>query len=152
MHVLSANANLFRRPPSRLRNWLLPASVLVLVLVLAVFVWPRPDRFDPAARQYGHDWPGSFRSVITWAAVEIAIPYLVLRPWSYDRGWGRAALAWVLFLPWTLGHFAVLMHVRPTTAGHTFCLVLVEVSLFVTVLVGRSAQRRDRAIASPRLG
>ena len=141
MSVLSANAELLRRPPSRVRNWLLPAAIALL----AVVIWPRADRFDPTSRHYGYDWPGDLSSTIRMAAVEIVVLYGILRPWSYDRSWRRAAAAWLLLLPWSLLMLAVIMHAGHTQAGHTLWLVLMEISLFVTTVVSLVAGQREAA-------
>jgi hypothetical protein len=144
--LLSANADLFRRPPSRLRNWLLPAAITLL----AVMMWPRADRFDSTRQHYGYDWPGDLSSTIRMAAVEIVVLYGILRPWSYDRSWRRAAVAWLVLLPWSVLLFAVIMHAGPTRAGHTLWLTLVETSLFITTLVSLGARWRDARRMYPR--
>jgi hypothetical protein len=132
--------------PSRLRNWLLPAAVLVLAAMLgrAALV----DPIDEGRRHVMENWPGDLDVVACLAAAEVALLYVILRPWSYRRSVGRAVCAGALFLPWSVFYGGISMHGGSIIGAHVLWLLAVSVALFVTACV--STVSRCRMAASPR--
>lgn len=123
--------------PSRWRHWLIPLAALMAVGLL----WRAQNTgsFDPAARDYGTNWPGDLVGMLELVGIELAVLYAVLRPWSYYRSWRRTAVAFGLFLPLTLLAFVASMHAGAIVFAHVVWLALVTVGLFVTLLVSGAA-------------
>ncbi|HET6765169.1 MAG TPA: hypothetical protein VFH27_15895 [Longimicrobiaceae bacterium] len=139
-------------PPSRIRHWLLPAATLVLAVLL--FCAQQEPMGDPREHRYGVNWPGDMRLVLIEAAVEIAALLILLRPWSYVHGAGRATAAFVVFLPWMMFSVAVGMHGGPIISAHDVWLMAITVGLFVLAFVSSQARwrwrrrHRDRSAAA----
>ncbi len=84
--------------------------------------------------------------------LECATLTLVIRPWSYRRSWGRAFVALLLFLPWSLLSLAFTMHMPPVVIFHAFWTLLVSagllVTLVITVLTALVDSKRDAIVAT----
>jgi hypothetical protein len=130
------------RPPSRLRNWLLPAAALVLAAALVRAQGQGPP--DPGQSRYGTNWPGDLRLVLIEAAIELAVLLIILQPWSYARSAVRAVCACVVFLIWTFMALAVGMHGGPIIGAHILWLMLMTIGLMVLVCVSGVARWRGR--------
>jgi hypothetical protein len=75
------------------------------------------------------------------SAVECLVLWLVVRPSSFRRSWGRLLAALGLFIPWLIVSLLGLMHAPPVHAAHAYWLLLMVAGLAVaTVIVGL---RRD---------
>ena len=102
----------------------------------------RGDPFDPAlagTARYGHNHEGALQQMVTFAAVELVVLYLVLWPGS-DRVW-RAGVALLLFAGWTAIMLMMLMHAGGIVAVHWMWLVAVDIGLLV-VMIARILRRR----------
>jgi hypothetical protein len=100
---------------------------------------------DPAGKAYGVNWPMDAPETLGRLTVEVALLYVVLRPWSYRASWGRAAGALVVAVPYALLAFAASTHAGPIVGAHLLWLALVVVGLVVTTVVSARAARRARA-------
>jgi hypothetical protein len=57
-----------------------------------------------------HNRPGDLSQVLTMTVVELLFVLVILRPWSYQRSWGRSLAALLLLTPWTLFYLLILIH------------------------------------------
>ena len=80
-------------------------------------------------------------------SVEVLLLYLILRPWSYRRSWGRAAIAFFLFAGWTILGGIGTMHSGRIGTFHWGWLLLVTVGLLGATVVSAAmaAQSHRRA-------
>src|SRR3954471_13212291 len=64
------------------------------------------DPYDPSlegTRRYGHNHDGALRDGLVASLIELAVLYLVLRPWrTAGRPWLRVLVVLVPLVPWTL--------------------------------------------------
>ena len=96
------------------------------------------DPYDPSlvgTSSYGHNGEGALVDMLAMSAIELAVLVAILRPWSYDRSWGRALLAAALLLPWTAVSMMLSMHAGGIVLLHFMWLFLALVGLVVTFLV-----------------
>jgi peptidoglycan/LPS O-acetylase OafA/YrhL len=92
-----------------------------------------------------HNRPGDLAHNLCLTAGELLMAVALLRPWSYDRSWGRAIATVALFLPWTFLNVAFLIHSGGIMATHAVFLVVVLLSAVVlTAVSGIAAARRRR--------
>jgi hypothetical protein len=99
-----------------------------------------------------HNHPGALLTWGLWLAGEVAVLYLVLRPWSYRRSWGRALLALVLCAPPLLLALLVLIHSGGIMAWHAMWLLAVFVTLLTCLVVssaGAWTHRRRGPASGP---
>jgi len=85
---------------------------------------------------------------VLWSTMELAVLYVILRPWSFRASWGRALLASLLFLPWTGVCGMAVMHSGGFFVLHVFWLLVVSFSLIAVALAsGLQAllRRKDAA-------
>ena len=96
--------------------------------------------FDPTGQQIYANWPGELMETLGLIAIEVALLYLILRPWSYTRSWGRALMAGLLLAPFAVFAFGVMfMYGSLIALMHVIWLGLVAGGLFVAALVSASA-------------
>ena len=117
--------------------------VLGIAAVALMYMDWREDPFDPAlqgTRRYGHNHDGALTQMAVWVLVELVVLYVVLGPGSASARIWRAAVALVIFVPWTLLSLAVMMHAGGIVAVHGLWLLVVCVGL-VAVLVARIVAR-----------
>src|SRR5215831_19877211 len=133
-------------PPSRWRHLWLPGAWCIGALL----IWYGSTRgsFDPTAHQYGANWPGDVRRALFQLTGELFALYAILRPHSYVASWKRAALAFALFVPWTLLDGLGTMHAGRVDDYHWVWLLLLTFGLFPTVLISASVAVRHRAPAT----
>jgi hypothetical protein len=93
------------------------------------------DAFDPSASAFGTNWPGDVAHVALFGAVEVAVLIAIMRPWSYRRSWGRAALAAILFAAYGLFTLLVGMHAGSILGIHALWLLALGVSMAITAFV-----------------
>lgn len=86
-----------------------------------------PER--PYERAYGHNHDGALVDGIALASVELAVLLAILRPWSWDRSWGRTLVALALLLPWTSLLMMMSMHAGGVIVLHTLWLMTLVVAL-----------------------
>ena len=119
-----------------LRVAALPAFWLLTAVMMARDWWNDP--YDPRLEgtdAYGHNSEDALANGLVLTFFELAILVAILRPWSYDRSWGRASIALALLLPWTLLWMLGAMHAGGVFGLHWMWLALLVVGLTVTVLV-----------------
>ena len=139
----------------RVRRYLLGAAPFLAGLgVLAAMTLRALHRdpyvVDPRRRGNGQNWPGDLSTELWLGAAELLVLFLILRPWSYRRSWGRALVALVLFIPWTLFTAMLGMHAGSINGAHLvwragvalvlLCLALI--SGYEAVQARRSADER----------
>ncbi len=115
-----------------LLNWLKNYSLLLL-WVLAV-VWMASDSYwfhppEPAASPYGRNVEGELITNVLWSSFELALLYLILRPWSFNRSLGRVGVTLILFWPWLLLFFLVTIHSGNVSMIHGVWLLLINTGL-----------------------
>lgn len=134
-----------------------PARVFVVFWLVGI-VWMVSTYFanpvDPTLQgtdRYGTTYHGELQSILGVTAVELALSIAILRPWSYERSWGRALLTLLVFTPWILLWGALGLHAGPTTHAHTVWLLLYWIGLLCsTTSALASAGYARRAITSIR--
>jgi hypothetical protein len=100
----------------------------------------RDDRRDPfraaleGTARYGHNHDGALTTGIVLATLEAVVLIGILRPWSYDRSWARAAVALVLWLPWTALSMVFTMHAGGVLLIHFLWLFALLCALVVTII------------------
>ena len=113
-----------------------PAILWLLVLALMIQDW-LADPYNPGLRStaaYGHNQEGALFQGVLWSTMELAVLYVILRPWSFRASWGRALLASLLFLPWTAVSAMAVMHSGGIFVLHAFWLLVVSLSLIALAL------------------
>lgn len=117
---------------------------LAWVAGAALILGGRHDTFDPSSREYGANWPGDLRGAFVQLTVEIAILYLILRPWSYRHAWRRSAAALALAVPWTALSTLAIMHTGRIWHALWFWNVLLLPALLVATIVSNAAENAAR--------
>ena len=102
------------------------------VLVLRSYWAPQPVR---PRRHFAVDSARSVVLVLLVMAVETAILYAVLRPWTYRRSLGRSRIALMIFVPWTLVSMFGTMHASNAVVIHWMWLMLVDGVLAASAIV-----------------
>ncbi|MBX7081214.1 MAG: hypothetical protein K1X88_18585 [Nannocystaceae bacterium] len=119
-------------PLAAARVAVLPMMWVVLAILMARDWWHDP--YPPAhAMQdaYGHNHEAALTKGLLISFVELVAVLAILRPWSYQRSWGRALLALALLLPWLLIWTVLTMH-----AGGVFVLHWLWLGALVLVVGG----------------
>lgn len=127
-----------------LRTAVLPAF-WALTAVMMVRDW-LDDPYDPqleGTRRYGHNSEDALPNGLVLTLVELAILVAILRPWSYDRSWGRALGAVALLAPWTMLSMLMTMHAGGIAFVHFAWTFVVLVGLVVALVVSAISQRRS---------
>jgi hypothetical protein len=124
--------------------WLPLAWGVGLVLIL----WGRVGPSDPAAQQYGANWPGDLRAALALLTVETLVLYAILRPWSYRASWQRSLLALLVVAPWALLSVIVTMHAGRILGLLAFWRLLLIPALAITVGVSANGAWRSRRVAA----
>jgi thiosulfate reductase cytochrome b subunit len=117
---------------------------------LPLYAWAGslPDRYAidvERATSASYPLAGVLGCVAMTTAEAIAL-YLILRPSSYAHSWKRAAVALLLFSPWMLISFALLLHAPAYAFVH--CLWLL-VALLLVAGVGVNSLIRTWSRKSP---
>lgn len=119
-----------------MRVALLPALWAATALMMARD-WAG-DPYDPALEgtaRYGHNGDGALGFGLGLSAIELVVLVAILRPWSYDRSWGRSLVAVALLLPWTAMSMLLSMHQGGVVTLHFMWIFLALVGLVITFLV-----------------
>ncbi len=90
-----------------------------------------PDLALVGTRAYGHNHEGALVQGLVFSAIELLALLALLRPWSYDRAWGRALVTLLLLAPWTLFSMMMTMHAGGVFVLHFLWLALVCVLVFL---------------------
>jgi len=128
-----------------------PAILWLLLLALMIQDWVA-DPYNPGLRStaaYGHNQEGALFQGVLWSTMELAVLYVILRPWSFRASWGRVLLALLLFLPWTSVSVMAVMHSGGVFVLHVFWLLVVSFSLIAVALAsGLQALLRKKDAAA----
>jgi hypothetical protein len=120
--------------------------MLTAILMLRDYGLDPPDPAVIAAHPYGHNYPGTLELGLGASFVELVVVYLILRPVSYRRSWGRSLAALVLLLPWSAWSLFMVMHAGGIFALHFLwvacLLVIVTASLVVSGVASIRARSR----------
>ncbi len=106
------------------------------------------DRHEP-----GYYFARNTREAFYWllviSLVEVAVLYLLLRPWNYQRSFARPLLALVIFAPWAIANMMLSMHAQTIILQHSFWLFFIVcpllIILFLISAVATLANRRRTA-------
>lgn len=104
---------------------------------------PDPGRAGTAA--YGHNHAGALAEGLVMTLSEAAAIYLILRPWSYLRSWGRALGALALLAPWTVIAAILSMHAGGVVMLHLLWLLCLDLIVASVALWSGVAALRRRA-------
>ena len=77
--------------------------------------------------------------VFLFPLVELLAVWLILRPATYQRSWGRSAAALSLFAPWAFFCIGFVMHGPGYHAAHAIWVLALVVVLAITFLVSSAA-------------
>ena len=124
---------MWQRRPMRLFSGFSAAGLVMFIYEYVA------NPYDPAltgTAAYGHTYPGELSLVLRMSAVEIVAAAMVLRPWSYNRSWGRALVAVLLLTPWLMLWGVLGLHAGPATHAHTTWLVGLWLGLAVAAARG----------------
>jgi hypothetical protein len=70
-----------------------PLPLLWLTTVILMARSWAGDPYDPTLEgtdRYGHNHDGALTDGVAFTVIELAVLLAILRPWSYDRSWGRS--------------------------------------------------------------
>jgi hypothetical protein len=123
------------------------AGPAVLWLAGALFILEshRVEGTHYHGRHHAADPPALVALVLAVMAIETAVLYAVLRPWSYRGSTRRILLAWAIFVPWTLVSWFGIMHSGSSILAHAIWLVLVNVVLLVSGMISAGTRRHHPA-------
>jgi hypothetical protein len=139
---------------SRSIYWRFALSVATVIGILG-FMWRSAVR-DPGPTGLPNDlpnWhnrPGDFRDNALLVLTEAAVAMLLIRPWSYDRSWGRALNGAVMFAPWLLLNLMFMIHSGGIMVLHTLWLFALWLSFVGAAAwsAGAGAVNRSRRSAA----
>jgi hypothetical protein len=126
-----------------IRVALLPA-LWVATASMMVHDWAS-DPYDPVLTgtdRYGHNHESALVDGLVGTLIELAVLIAILRPWSYDRSWGRSLVAAALLAPWTAISMVLSMHQGGIVALHFMWVFFALVGVFVAFLVSASSVYR----------
>jgi len=83
---------------------------------------------------------------LPYLTVEVIALYLILRPNSFRRSWGRALTAFVVFAGRTTHVIQYVVHSPGWYLSHAWWLMAVTVGLFILVVVSVVARLRGRKV------
>ena len=94
-----------------------------------------------------HNRPGDLSLYSALVVIEVILALLILRPSTYHYSWRRSAFAALLFLPWFLLSFAMIVHSGGIMVIHMLWLFAVVVTLTITAGMSsfRAAAHRFRS-------
>ncbi len=110
---------------------------------------------EVTSQYYAANTLETFTQIVACSILEIAILYLILRPWSYRAAsWWRAAIALCLLTPWMLVLMVMSLHASDVVFIHGLWTIAIELILIVTTvisLIGWLIQRwfKPRKMLSP---
>lgn len=114
--------------------WFLAATLMLLDY--------RADPYDPGLAgtdAYGHNGQRDPEVMLAISAAELAVLYVILRPWSYRRSWWRPLISLLPFAPWTLLNMVASMHAGGVAIVHWMWLLVVDVILVACFTVSAAS-------------
>jgi len=102
------------------------------------------DPYDPSlegSAAYGHNQAGALLQGLGLSLSELIIISGILRPWSYDRSWGRGIAASAILLPSTALAILSMMHSGGVFALHALWLIIILVGVLALTIVSTVASR-----------
>ena len=114
----------------------------VLTAGLMARDWARDPYVESRSRDYGHNHEGALVDGLVFTLVELAVLVAILRPWSYERSWGRALVALALLVPWAGISMISTMHAGGIVVLHFMWIALLVLDVGVTFLVSAIARYR----------
>ena len=119
--------------------------LIMLGLMIHSQIEDPPDPTLTGTAAYGHNSEGSLWQMGILSAVELAILYAIVRPWSFRRSIGRLALAVALLVPWALVSMVITMHAGSIVVIHFLWVSSALIALFIALVVTVYRWSRDRA-------
>jgi hypothetical protein len=115
--------------------WALAAAAMVLSHLSDPFN-PEVERTHP----YGHNQQGALGEVLVVSLVELAVLYLILRPWKQAESfWPRLLAVLALLVPWTVVSAYLTMHAGGIVALHFLWLFAVVIVLVASLAFSAGA-------------
>jgi hypothetical protein len=96
------------------------------------------DPYNPSltgSDVYGHNHEGALVEGLVLTLIELAVLTAILRPWSYDRSWGRSLVAAALLVPWAAISMIGSMHQGSIRVLHFTWVFVALVGIFIAFLV-----------------
>ena len=121
----------------------------VRLMYRSYYVFDPPNPALQGTDAYGHNHAGVFTGALWFMAAELAVLYLIVRPWSYRRSFKRLIVALTLFVPWMTLSGMALMHAGAVVALHFFWLFVLDTALIICLLVSVIATQRHAARRQP---
>lgn len=125
------------------KNWLSILGFLffAMLFLFGMYVSYRQNPYDPTlsgTMSYGGNPP--FKNTLILVGIEVAVWYLIIRPWSFNHSVWRVVIALLVFVPWLGVSVLEMMHAGSVAGTHLFwifsvCVVLLL--MFVMSLIGR---------------
>ncbi|MBA2340056.1 MAG: hypothetical protein H0V88_06655 [Pyrinomonadaceae bacterium] len=111
-------------------------GLLGLWLVVAAMICSSyfGDKHDPGY-YFASNTREAFYALLVISLVEVAVLYLVLRPWNYQRSLARPLLALLLFAPWALLNMMLSMHAQTIMLQHSFWLFFIVCPLLIILFL-----------------
>ena len=113
------------------------AGLLMLALFFAYAMHQNfyvSDPYNPSLHgtsAYGHNSQGILRSMLTFLVIELLVAYATIRPWSYQRSWKRALLAFIITVPWMMLMGMATMHSGGVGFLHFLWLFVLSAVFFI---------------------
>ena len=93
---------------------------------------------DSHSFEYTSNRPDQFVEILILSLGELAVLYLILRPWSYRNSMMRSSVALFLLTPWLIGWTALSQQGNPVLLTHWLWLAMVELGIIVSLVVSLS--------------
>ena len=93
---------------------------------------------DSYSFEYTSNRPDQFVEILILSLGELAVLYLILRPWSYRNSMMRSSVALFLLTPWLIGWTALSQQGNPVLLTHWLWLAMVELGIIVSLVVSLS--------------
>jgi hypothetical protein len=87
-------------------------------------------------RAYGHNQFGALANGIMLTVLELVVLLAILRPWSYDRSWGRSLVAALLLLPVTAFSMLMTMHAGGIITLHFLWTLAALIGVTIAFVAG----------------
>ncbi|MFO0634632.1 MAG: hypothetical protein U0168_17450 [Nannocystaceae bacterium] len=126
-----------RRSPLRTIHLLWLPLLTAATAAAMVRDWYRDPGPPTVVREHGNH-EGALLQGLVALAIEFAILYAMLRPWSYRRSWARPLVASLLLGPWTLLSTMMSMHAGGVVVLHAlwlWALSIILAAMFVWSVV-----------------
>ena len=110
--------------PQRYRGllWFAGAGSVVLLLMAISAMRDIGPTGLPGDLPNWHNRPSDYSRFALAVLFEGFVAVLLLRPWSYNRSWGRSACTFLLLLPWLSLNLLMMIHSGGIMVIHTLWL------------------------------